>query len=191
MEEPIRTVIALAIVLASLLAARPVCARTVGGVEMPDSIQIGQTLLRLNGMALYRKFGFPILVSSLYWRHQESDPKVILGSDSPRKYVAHFLHRVSAKRISDAWKRGLVENTPDASEEVRADFLTLYGWLRDFHSGDEIVVTYLPASGCRVEINGTEMGVIPGKEFADAYFALALGPRPTFGTKFQRKLLGK
>ena len=52
-------------------------------------------------------------------------------------------------------------------------------------------MTYLPTSGCRVEFSGTEMGVIPGKGFADAYFALALGPRPTFGTKFQKKLLGK
>lgn len=158
---------------------------------MPDSIQIEQALLRLNGMALYRKFTFPILVASLYWEHQESDPKVILGSDSPRRYVAHFLHGVSAKRITDAWKRGLEENTPDASEEVHAQFQTLYGWLRDFHPGDEVVVTYLPTSGCRVEMGGTEMGVIPGKEFADAYFALALGPRPTFGVKFQKKILGK
>ena len=157
---------------------------------MPDSIQIEQTPLKLNGMALYRKFGFRILVAGLYWGHPESDPKVILGSDSPRKYVSHFLHNVSAKRIVDAWKRGLEENTPDASKTVRAQFQTLYGWLRDFHPGDEIVVTYLPVSGCKVEISGTEMGVIPGKEFADAYFAFALGPRPNLGEKFQKKLLG-
>jgi len=158
---------------------------------MPDSIQIEQTLLRLNGMALYRKFTFPILVASLYWSRQESDPKVILASDSARRYVAHFLHNVSAKRITDAWKRGLKENTPDASEEVRAGFEKLYGWLRDFHPGEEVVVTYLPTSGCRVEMGGTEMGVIPGKDFADAYFALALGPRPNFGLKVQKKLLGR
>ncbi len=158
---------------------------------MPDSIQVQQTLLRLNGMALYRKLTFSVLVAGLYWDHQESDPKVILASDSPRRYVAHFLHNVSAKRITDAWKRGLRENTPNASEEVREKFQTLYDWLRDFHPGEEVVVTYLPTSGCRVEMGGTEMGVIPGKDFADAYFALALGPRPNFGNKFQKKLLGK
>lgn len=158
---------------------------------MPDSIRIEQTLLRLNGMALYRKFGSSILVASLYWSRQESDPRTILGSDSPRRYVSHFLHSVSAKRVRDAWKKGLDENTPNASEEVRAQFRTLYGWLLDFHSGDEIVVTYLPATGSKVKIRGKEMGVIPGKGFADAYFALALGPKPALGGKFQKKLLGK
>ncbi len=191
MEEAIRTTIALTLVLASLPIARPVSARSLADVEMPDSVRVERRLLRLNGMALYRKFGFPVLVAGLYLDSLESGPTRILESDSPRRYVTHFLRNVSAKRICDAWGKGLDDNTPNASDEVREQFRTLYHWLRDFHSGDEIAVTYLPESGCRVEISGTEMGVITGKGFADAYFGLALGPKPVPGGKFKRRLLGR
>ena len=141
-------------------------------------------------MALYRKLGFPVLVAGLYVSNLESDPTRILRSDSPRRYVTHFLRNVSSKRICDAWRKGLDENTPDASEEVRAQFRTLYRWMRDFHSGDEITVTYLPAAGSRIEISGRQVGAIAGKGFADAYFSLALGPKPGPGDKFKRRLLG-
>ena len=175
---------------ASPLVARPASARSLADVEMPDSVQVEGRHLVLNGMALYRKLGFPVLVAGLYLSNPETDPSRIFGSDSSRRYVTHFLRSVSAKRICDAWKKGLEDNTPNASEEVRAQFRALYHWMRDFHAGDEITVTYVPAIGSRVEVSGTEMGVIPGKGFADSYFGLALGPKPGPGDKFKRRLLG-
>jgi hypothetical protein len=186
-----RTAIALTLVLASLLPAPPAGARSVAGVAMPDSVRVERRLLRLNGMALYRKVGFPVLVAGLYLSDPESRPARILASDSPRRYVTHFVRRVSAKRVCDAWRKGLEDNTPGASVEVRAQFRTLCHWIRDFRAGDEITVTYLPARGCEVEIGGKRVGVIPGKAFADAYFALVLGPRPSLGDKFKGRLLGR
>ncbi|HEX7078833.1 MAG TPA: chalcone isomerase family protein [Candidatus Eisenbacteria bacterium] len=161
------------------------------GVAMPDSVRVERGLLRLNGMALYRRVGFPVLVAGLYLAGRESRPARILGSDSPRRYVTRFLRRVSAKRVCDAWRKGLANNTPGASVEVRAQFRTLCHRIRDFRAGDEITVTYLPASGSWVEIDGKQVGVIPGKAFADAYFALVLGPKPSLGDKFKRRLLGE
>jgi len=144
---------------------------------MPDSVRVETQLLRLNGMGLYRKVGFSVLVAGLYLSSPESSPEKILASDSPRKYVTHFLRKVGPKRICDAWGKGLRENVPNASEEMRARFDTLCAWMRDFHAGDEI--------------SGAAMRVIPGKEFADAYFSLALGPKPSLGNRLKRRLLGR
>jgi len=179
-----------------LLLAPPVLAPSahagvVAGVVMPDSIRVERGVVRLRGMSLYRKFGFPVLVAGLYVSGTERDPANILRADSPRRYVTHFLRGVGAKRICAAWKAGLEENTPDASEEVRSQFQTLCGWMRDFHRGDEITVTYQPGSGSLVEINEKRVGTIKGKGFADAYFGLALGPKPSLGGKFKARLLGR
>ena len=183
--------IAAGLLLAPLLLATPARAGTVAGVEMPDSVRVERGVVRLRGVSLYRKFGFPVLVAGLYVSGAESDPVKILRADSPRRYVSHFLRSVGAKRICSAWTKGLEENSPDASDEVRAQFRTLCAWMRDFHRGDEITLTYQPASGSVVEINGKSVGTIKGKGFADAYFALALGPKPSLGAKFKARLLGR
>ena len=181
----------LALALTASLPAPPSRADEIAGREMPDSLRAGVHLLRLNGTALYRKFGFKVLVAGLYLPRPESDASEILRSDAPRGYVSRFLRGVGAKRVSDAWMKGLASNTPKASEVVRAQFRTLCGWARDFRAGDEITVTYVPGEGSTVVIGGVRKGVVPGKEFADAYFALALGPNPSLGAAFKRRLLGE
>jgi hypothetical protein len=163
----------------------------VAGTEMPDSIRVQGVLLTLNGVAVYKKFGFKVLVAGLWLDHLEQDAGKILDSDLPRRSVTHFLRRVSSKRIRMAWSQGLRENSPEASPEVREQFQTLYGWTRDFVPGDEITVTYLPGQGSTVDMGGVFMGSLPGKAFADAFFACAIGPKPTPGDKFKKGLLGR
>ena len=45
-------------------------------------------------------------------------------------------------------------------------------------SGEQAVITYIPGTGTRLELKGKEAGVIPGKDFADAMFAVWLGAKP-------------
>jgi hypothetical protein len=141
-------------------------------------------------LAVYRKFGFKVLVAALYLPAKESDERLILGADRPRRYVSHFVRGVSAEKIRDVWRKGLRENTPSASEEVQRQFRTLYGWLKDMRSGQEIVFSYRPGSGSVIDIDGRTVGRLPGKAVADAFFAMALGSKPACGEEFKRKLLG-
>ncbi|MGH7485272.1 MAG: chalcone isomerase family protein, partial [bacterium] len=140
--------------------------------------------------AVYRKFGFKVLVAALYLPAKESDELLILDTDRPRRYVSHFLRGVSAEKIRDVWRKALRENTPSASEEVQRQFQTLLTWLKDMKAGQEIVFSYGPATGSVVDIDGRTVGSLPGKALADAYFAMALGPKPACGEEFKRKLLG-
>ena len=190
-EDTIPKAIVLFLLMAPLLAPRPAGARSVAGTEMPDSVRVQDALLTLNGVAIYKKFGIQFLVSGLWLDHLEQDAGKILDSDLPRRSVTHFLHRVSSKRICKTWKKGLRENSPEASLDVREQFETLYGWTRDFAPGDEITVTYVPGLGSTVDIGGVFMGSLPGKPFADAFFACAIGPKPAPGDKFKKKLLGR
>jgi Chalcone isomerase-like len=181
-------IIGFAAALAALAA--PAGARQLAGVELPDTLRVDQARFELNGAALYKKFGVRVLVAGLWLEHVDREPAKILRDDAPRRYVSHFLHSVSAKRICKAWREGLAANTPNATPEVKRQFQDLCSWIRDFHSGDEITVTYLPTRGSLVEVNGARVGLIPGKPFSDAYFALALGPKPGPGESFKKDLLG-
>ena len=157
---------------------------------MPDSARVGGTPLRLNGMAIYRKFGFKVLVAGLYLPSPQHDAATILAADSPRRYVTRFLRGVGAERVRSAWRKGLARNTPNASAEVKAEFRELTAWARDFREGEEIDVTYVPGVGSTVVIAGTQKGILPGKGFSDAYLALALGREPSLGVAFKQRLLG-
>ena len=179
-----------ALAAATLLLPRPAAARQVAGVEFADSIRVERATLRLNGVAVYKKFGVRVLAAGLWLEHAESEPAVILRTDAPRRYVTHFLHGVSSKRICKVWKEGLEANSPNAAPEVQRNFRDLCAWIRDFQTGDELAVTYVPGRGSLVEINGASVGSIPGKAFSDSYFALALGPKPGLGKNFKQRLLG-
>ena len=171
-------------------AAAPACARAIAGLDFADTLQVQETRFTLSGVASYKKFGFPVLVAALWLAHAERDPGKILIEDMPRRYVTHFQRGVSSRRICRAWKEGLEANSPGASGEVKQQFQTLCLWIHDVRAGDEIAVTYFPGRGSIVELDGTRVGEISGKGFADAYFACALGPRPGLGKGFKRALLG-
>jgi len=171
-------------------AAPSASARTVEGVEMPDTVRVDRERLTLNGVAVYRKFGVSVLLAGLWLEHRERDAAKILRDDTPRRYVSHFLRGVSSRRICAAWREGLKANSPNAGPDVERRFGTLCGWIRDFRRGDEIAVTYLPGRGSLVDVNGVRVGILPGKAFADAYFACAIGPKPGLGARLRAGLLG-
>ena len=45
-------------------------------------------------------------------------------------------------------------------------------------TGDEVTMTYVPAVGLKLAIRGKEVGLIQGKDFADAVMACWLGDKP-------------
>jgi hypothetical protein len=185
---PFRSIAAGTVLLLAL--AGLASARTLARVTFPDSVRVGRERLTLNGLATYRVLGFKVLVAGLYLPAAEHDAGLILDADRPRRYVSHFLRSVSAKKIRSAWRKALRENAPTASGEVLRQFQTLYGWLKDMGPGQEIVFTYRPGMGSVIDIGGRAVGRLPGKAVADAYFAMALGPKPACGEEFKRRLLG-
>jgi hypothetical protein len=49
---------------------------------------------------------------------------------------------------------------------------------RDVKPGDRYALTYVPGVGTQLALNGTEIGVIDGADFARAYFRIWLGEDP-------------
>ncbi|HVR09403.1 MAG TPA: chalcone isomerase family protein [Thermoanaerobaculia bacterium] len=174
----------------SALAAAPAGAGTLADVTMPDKIDAGGQALVLNGMGLRKKFVIKVYVAGLYLPAKERSPAKVLAADAPRRMAFHLLFSVSAKQMCDAWEEGLADNTPNATAEVKAGFKALCGAMEDIPKGHEMVLTYQPGQGTRVEVNGKVKATIPGKPVSDAVLATWIGPHPGPGEDFKQAVLG-
>jgi hypothetical protein len=164
------------------------------GVKMPDEVTIGENTLTLNGMGLrIKKVVFvkvKVYVAGLYLTTPSKDPAAILAADEPRRIVMHFLYKnVAKKKLVAAWEEGFEDNAKNV-DALRGSLARFNSYWGDMKTGDEAVMTYIPGTGTKVEIKGKEMGVIKGKEFADALLAVWLGPEPP-NKEIKKGMLGK
>jgi len=159
------------------------------GVTMPDTVEVGDQELVLNGMGLRKKAFIKVYVAGLYLTEKMNDTAAILAVDAARRTAMEFRLGVSADKMCAAWKEGLEKNTSNPSDDVRAKFDTLCEYQADMEKGETMVYTYVPGTGTEVEIKSEVKGTIEGKEFADALFAVWIGPEPP-GEAFKKGLLG-
>lgn len=177
-------------VLALMLAvATASWAGELAGVSMPDTAQVGDQELMLNGMGLRKKAFIKVYVAGLYLAEKTTDSQAVLDSDSPRHLAMDFRYGVGAKKLCGAWDEGLEKNTSSPTDELKAKFATLCEYMEDMDKGDTMTYTYIPGKGTEISVNGTVKGEIEGKAFADALWACWIGPEPP-SQDFKEGLLG-
>ncbi len=172
--------VSLLFVLAALVGAVPVHAGTLAGVTMPDTVEVAGQTLHLNGMGL-REATFlkiDVYVAGLYLAEPTHDPAAILADEGPKRLVMHFVRGVGAKKLVHAWHEGFEKVSGKDEAEIRAGEKQLCSFMEDVSEGDEIVLTEIPGKGVEVRVKGKVKGVIPGRPFARALWAIWLGPNP-------------
>jgi hypothetical protein len=191
MEAFMRLKMTLLLLSLVLLVPSFAFAATLADVKMDDKVVVNGQSLTLNGLGLRKKFFIKVYVGGLYLTAKSSNPAAILGADTPRRMVMHFLYGVSKDQMCDAWEEGLEDNTPRASAEVKNAFKTLCAWMEPIPKGNRLVLTYVPGTGTMVEVNGKMKGTLPGKPTGDAIVATWIGPKPAMGDDFKNAVLGK
>lgn len=182
-----KLILAAALIVMSVTAS----AATVAGVNVPDTADVSGHKLVLNGAGLRKKLFIKVYVGSLYLQAKQSNAAKILGDDTARRQVMHFLFSVGKEKMVEAWEEGLEDNTPNATPEVKAAFKTLASWMEDMKDGQQIVLSYVPGTGTTVEVNGKNKGTLLGKPVADAILSTWIGPKPGPGDDFKKAVLGK
>lgn len=173
------------------LATLSASAATVAGTKIEDTVTVNGQNLVLNGAALRKKFVVKVYVGALYLPAKQGNAGAILAADTPRRQVMHFLYDVDKGKMAEAWEDGLKDNAPNASAEVKTAFAKLSSWMEDMKEGQRIVLTYEPATGTTVEVNGKTKGTLPGKAVADAILNTWIGPKPGPGGDFKKGILGQ
>jgi hypothetical protein len=167
-----------AVLVLALAAGTDLFGATLAGVTLPDTQQVGDTKLALNGIGLRTKFLLKIYVAGLYLPEKSSDPKATIAADKPKRLVMQFLHDVTKSRMVDAFADSFNANSPDAKKTLKAEIDRLLGALQPVKAGDQMVFTYVPGSGTTFAINGKDQLAIAGSAFGQVLFAVWLGPEP-------------
>ena len=153
-------------------------AGTLAGVTLPDTVQVSDTTLVLNGLGLRKKFVVKVYVVGLYLEQKSSDPGAIMKVSTVKRIVMHFVHSASSHQMADAFEESFKNNAPEASKTMKSDIDRLLGALEPVKEGDQMLFTYLPGTGTTFAINGKEKLTIADPAFAPVLLSVWLGPKP-------------
>lgn len=168
--------------LAVLVWISPARAMTLGDIEIPPDIQVGEQTLVLNGAGMREKMFVDAYVACLYLAERDGDPDHIMTADDPQAIV---LHVTSGWVTTERLAKGLVKDLKKATEgnmaPIRSQTNRLLEMLaaREIAKGDMIKLAYQPDEGLEIWHNERRLGVVKGVEFKQALFGIWLSDRPT------------
>jgi hypothetical protein len=161
-----------------LAVTLPVLAKEVAGVNVPESTTVEGKTLHLNGAGLRKKVVFKVYVGGLYVETPSKDAATLTSSDQVKRMQLSVLRSLSSQQVNEAIEEGFEKNSKAQLAALKPRLAKLATMIPNVEKGDEILLTYVPGKGTVVSAKGAEKGVIEGKDFADALFAVWLGPNP-------------
>ena len=160
------------------MAAAIAVAGEVAGVKMPETATIEGKTLKLNGAGLRKKMMFKVYVAGLYVENPSKDAAAVISADAVKSMRLHILRGLSGSQIGEAISDGFHHNSKAQMGALNERLQKLNAMFPAVVEGDQIVMTYVPGKGTMVSAKGQDKGVIEGKDFADALFAVWLGENP-------------
>jgi hypothetical protein len=163
----------------ALLIAPPAAAGELAGVTMDDSIAIGGRSLALQGMGLRTKWRIKIYVGGLYLTAPTTDAAAIVSSTEPKVVDMAMVRALAADKITGGIEAGFEANNDDATMATLRERLDrMMAMFPAVKAGDVARLAWTPGHGTVVSMNGEQLGVIEGQDFADALFSCWLGETP-------------
>jgi hypothetical protein len=133
--------------------------------------------LKLNGLGLRKKAVFKVYVGGLYLESPSKDAGAILAADQAKAIRMHFLRDLTKAQLVEAFQEGFEANVKDRAPQ-KAAFDRMLALVPDVKEGSTLTLAYLPGKGTTLSAGSQALGVFDGKGFADAVFAIWLGPKP-------------
>jgi Chalcone isomerase-like len=118
------------------------------------------------------------------------DAAQIIGSEQVKRVRMSMLRDLEKSKIVDAITEGFEKNAKAQLAALKERLDKLTASIPDLKKGDELVLTYVPGKGTRIESKGGQALTVEGKDFADALFSVWLGKHPVDGD-LKKALLGK
>jgi hypothetical protein len=170
-------IVAVTAVLVLAAHTTSVGAKELAGAKLPDTLEVGGKSLALNGLGLRKKAVFKVYVGALYLASPSKDAAAILAADQPKAIRMHFLRDLSKSQLVDAFREGFDANATDKAGQQTA-FERMLALVPDVKESSTMTVAYVPGMGTTLAVDGQQLGAFDGKGFADAVFAIWLGPTP-------------
>jgi hypothetical protein len=173
------------------LAAAPAArGAVISNVQFVDELFVSDLKLKLRGTGLYYyKLLIKVAAAALYLDQKATGTNVL--ADVPKRLEMQYFWSVATSDLVTG-SSALLERNLDAETRERLDpqiqeMLTLYC---DVAAGDRCAFMYLPGAGTSLLLNGKRLGIVPGAEFAAAFFSIWFGAKP-LDAGLKSKLLGQ
>ena len=153
-------------------------AMEIKGIGVPATVEIAGKKLVLNGAGLRTKMIFKVYVGALFLERKTSSAAEIISQDKARRMELTFLRNLDSGAITDAVEKGFARNPAFPKKELDARLANFRKLIADLKKSDRLSFTYVPGEGLDISCNGKSVGSVPGKDFADALFAVWLGDSP-------------
>jgi hypothetical protein len=160
------------------LSARPLVAKELAGVNLPDTMSAGEKTLTLNGLGLRKKAIFKVYVGGLYLEAPSKDAAAILAADSAKAVKMSFLRDLKKTQLTEAFAEGFEGNAKEKAASQKAAIDKMLALVPDVKEGETMSFVYVPGTGTTLYSGDKALGTFEGKDFADAVFSIWLGPKP-------------
>jgi len=167
----------------------PVFSLEIGGKNLPDTKNVGEKNLILNGAGIRKKLIIKVYACGLYLTDKNSNSETILNANEPIAIRMHFIYKkVASEKLVNAWDKGFSNNNVANSLQPKIDKFNSF-FTESAKKNDIYEIIYLPEEGTSVFINSDLKGTIKGFEFRKAVFSIWLGENTAL-PKLKEKLLG-
>lgn len=181
------------VALLSLLILPVASAKTIEGVQVPETKTVSGKNLKLNGAGLRTvKLGpvpVKVYVAAFYAPNALSSEKAVMGSKGPLRFDFTFLRGVNQGQVKEAWNAQFRASASYSYGNLAADqakFISFFGPLKK--GGVESVE--IDGNVTRVYDGGTLKGEIAGKDFQKAFLSLWFGSKAVM-PELKSALLGQ
>jgi len=161
------------------------------GVSVPESVQVEDKSLHLNGAGVRTKFFFDIYVTALYLEQKSSSAEDVLTSHGTKRLSMQFIYgEVEAEKMTNGWNRGFEKHHSEKEMAALRERLNRFNsFFTTVHKDDLITYDFLSDGSTLTQIKGKTMGSIPGFDFQQALLSVWLGPKPA-DKELKKALLG-
>lgn len=184
--------LAVAAAVGLALASHPAGAVEIEGVPFPERIApAGDSgpALELHGAALFRyRVFFRAYVAALYLPPGVEGEEAL--SDVPKRLELSYFWAIEGEDFGRAADRLLAQQlTREELALLRPRIDALHRAYRSIEPGHRYALTYTPGIGTELSHNGEPIALIPGADFAEAYFGIWLGETAPLDAELRAALL--
>ena len=192
-----RRIFALAALAAALTWPLSGTAQTtdIAGVKFPNSVQVGNAKLQLNGAGVRHKLVFKVYAAGLYLTEKASTPEAVLAAPGPRRLQIVMLRDIDGNELGKLFTKGMEENAPreEFSKSITGilRISEVFSTRKKLLTGESFAVEWLPGTGTVISVNGKAEGApVKEPEFYSALMKIWLGKSPA-DAQLKEALLGK
>ena len=163
--------------------ALPAVAAEINGVKFADTVKVGGSDLKLNGLGMRTKVVFKVYAAGLYLTEKKTTPADILAVQGPRRVTLVMMRDLTSDDFGQAFMTGLNNNLSQAEKTKIVSQISKFGEMfasiDGLKKGDVLNIDWIPATGTQTELNGKKIGeTVPDVAFYNAILRIWIGDKP-------------